>query len=132
MSVNPPPNISTIAFLSDSLKITVSSTRSGIIRNDEHYEKTKRFCDCLLKLRDRNKIDFDPEIFNYFIDRITYADIQKILVYYCRRKNFDYCELIDGLIKTNQGILEGKVVGDIDIFKNVADYLGYRDFNREF
>ena len=77
MSVNPLPNVSTIAFLSDSLKITASSARLGIIRNDEHYEKTKRFYDCLLKLRERNKIDFDPEIFNYFIDKVTYANVQK-------------------------------------------------------
>ena len=128
MSISPPPNISTIAFLSDSLKITVSSARSGIIINDEHYEKTKKFYDCLLKLGERNKIDFDPEIFNYFIDRVTYADIQKILVCYCKKENFDYSKLINELIKTNQGILEGKIIDDIDIFENVANYLGQRNF----
>lgn len=132
MSVNRPPNVRTIAFLSESLKITASSAKLGRIIKDEHYEKTRRFYDCLLKFREKNKIDFGPEISNYFIDRVTYADIKIILGCYCRRKGFDYGKLIDELIKTNQGILEGKVIGDINVFKGVVDYLEQGNFNREF
>ncbi len=116
-------NTSALAFLSDSLKITTSSARFGIIKKDEHYERTKSFYECLLRLRERTKNDFESEVFNEFMAGIKYIDVQTRLFYYCGKKDYDYSKLIEELIKTNQGILEGKIVGEIEKFEDIANFL---------
>ena len=134
LNVGPSPNLSSWAFLSDSLKIATCSAKTGIKISDDHYRRTEEFYNCLLKLRERMKVDFDSEIFSLYIDdRINYAQIQIKLTDYCTKRDINYKKFINDLIEANKGILEGKLEGkvlDIDLFYNMAEFLGqFRSFN---
>lgn len=131
-AIGPPIDTSEWAFLSDSLKIVFSAAKNGITRRDEHFEKARNFYDCLIKLKERYKVDFDPEILTSFLGNITYVQVQTKLKYYCLRNSVNYETLLDSLIKSNKNILEGKIISDNNRFYNIADYLGQRNFKREF
>jgi len=55
---------------------------------------------------------------------IGYVVIEGKLANYSASKNNNYLELLGKLGETSAGILEGKIVGDIDLFEDVVGYLG--------
>ena len=129
-AIGPSIDTSEWAFLSDSLKIVFSAAKNGITKRDEHFGKARNFYDCLIKLKERCKVDFDPEIFTSFLGNINYVQVQTKLMYYCLRNSINYETLLNNLIKTNKNILEEKVISDNNQFYNVANYLGQRNFEQ--
>jgi len=127
-AIGPPPNTCPLAYLGRDLEIATGAAKSGLLRKDEYFETARNYYDCLITIRKDIGAEWDQEIFRSFYDKseMLCIHVQTKLVNYCKKTKIDetnWREFIDSLIETNEGILEGKVVGDIERFEDVSRFL---------
>jgi len=135
LSLNPPIDTSPWAYLRDSLSIVTSGAKNEFMRHDEHYDAAQKFNECLKKLNDRIDDDLNIDIFTSEVRGIKYVSIETCLYHYAENKNNNYREFLRKLSETNEGILKGKIVGDMGLFEDVVRNLNGRsafDFYNSF
>ncbi len=120
--MQPIPRTDELAFLSDSLKVAASCLPISVI-GEEHLERTKLFYGCLVKIRERGRVDFDPSLFNCFMGNINYVKIMTKIYDYSEIKNNNYEKLLDDLIDSTQKILEKKDNGHSNLLEDFGNFL---------
>ncbi|MEK6914751.1 MAG: hypothetical protein AABW83_03815 [Nanoarchaeota archaeon] len=121
-NINPPQDLTSWAFLRDSLNITYNGAKCGYFKLDDHYENTSKFNICLKRLRERRNLDFDPDIFSLYINGISYVDIQTRIFKFSQKNNIEYNLLLNNLIEDTDKILGRKTI-NYSILKEIIDYL---------
>ncbi len=132
MSISPPHDLSEWPRLYFALETTLSSARTGKREPEgEDLDLARKFHDCLLVLGnpDINPIRYSDilsqgQSYSGIHSEIRYAHVSKKLRKYCKINGDDYDDLVGRLAETAESILEGKLVGDVGRFEDIALFLG--------
>lgn len=124
-------DLSSWAFLRDSLTIGSNGVKVGFFRRDEHYDRNKNFYNCLLKLKEKSNDGLDEilndreyfDIFNLEVNGIKYVHFQTILCDYAISKKKGYSKLLDDLINEVKNIIEEKQSKKLETLDEIIPYL---------